>query len=464
MRMRFNRMNRSIALVAVCLLAFQSAPAQSPAAPPPSAQQFAAKADEYMSAAARVNHFSGSVLVARDGQPLFSKGYGMANYELGVPNTPQTVFRLGSLTKQFTASAILMLQERGKLSTGDAICKHLGDCPEAWRPITIRNLLLHTSGIPDYTDLPDHGKTISLPVTHASLIARFKDKPLEFAPGEKYKYSNSGYYLLGVMIERLSGKTYADFLQENIFKPLGMTSTGYDSSSRIIKNRAAGYITLQSGSLANAPYIDMSIPYAAGALYSTVEDLLRWDQALYTEKLLPRKSLDEMFTPSEGEFGYGLANRKKFGRQALQAGGRINGFNAYISRYPADRLVVIALSNNVTLSTPQIADDIAAIVYGAPYKIPEEPQAVVLDAKALEKYVGQYQLATGVVITLTVEDGKLMRQAGVQPKVELLAESETEFFVKGAEWRIKFLTDAQGRVTGYLARRGGTELRATKIK
>ncbi|MCA1625369.1 MAG: serine hydrolase [Acidobacteria bacterium] len=463
MRMIFNHLNRFVTIVALCLLVFQSASAQNPSASPQSAQQIAAKVDEYMNAAVRVYRFSGSILVARDSQTIMSKGYGMANYELHVPNTPQTVFRLGSNTKSFTATAIMMLQERGKFNVNDSICKYLSDCPAAWQPITIRNLLTHTSGIPNYTALPDFGKTMSLPVTHASLINRFKDKPPEFAPGEKYNYSNSGYYLLGVIIERASGKSYADFLQENIFAPLGMTQTGYDNSSRVIKNRAAGYVA-QGDSFANASYIDMTIPFAAGALYSSVEDLLRFDKALNTEKLLSRKSLDEMFTPLKNEYGYGWEIRKQLERQLIEHGGSINGFQSSLSRFPADRETVIVLSNNGSLSTRGIAQDLAAIVFGAPYKIPQERKAIALDAKTLEKYVGQFQPASGSILTVTLENGKLMRQVGAQPRVELFAESETEFFLKGTDVQITFVKDAQGRVTGQLVRRNGRETLVPKIK
>ena len=183
-----------------------------------------------MNAAMRINRFSGAVLLARDGQPIVSRGYGMANIEHGVPNTPQTVFRLGSVTKQFTAMAVVMLQERGKLSVNDPICKYLADCPPAWQPITIKNLLTHTAGIPNYTEFPDFVKTAAVDTTPAELTSRFRDKPLQFALGEKYAYSNSGYYLLGTIIERASGKAYADFLQENIFAPLGMKAYGIRQS------------------------------------------------------------------------------------------------------------------------------------------------------------------------------------------------------------------------------------------
>jgi len=370
MPINFNRMNRFVALVVLCLLFIQLASAQIFAAPQLT-QQIVVKAEEYMNAAVRVNRFSGSILVARDGKPLISRGYGMANLELDVPNKPQTVFRLGSLTKQFTAMAIMILQERGKLHTNDPICNYLSDCPAAWQSITIRNLLTHTSGIPDYTSLPNFVQTMQLPSTHANLVDRFKHMPLEFTPGEKFKYTNSGYYLLGMIIEQTSGKSYADFLQKNIFAPLSMTHTGYDQPARLIKHRAGGY-ELQDNSIINASYIDISIPFAAGALYSTTEDLLLWDQALYTEKLVSRKILPEIFTPFKDGYGYGWGITKQFDRQRIGHDGGINGFSSSIIRFPSDHVTAIVLSNNQNAPSGEIASSLAAIIFGAPYKMPQE--------------------------------------------------------------------------------------------
>ncbi len=290
-------MSRVVALVALCLLIGPSASAQTAVSTLPSAKKVAANAEEYMNAAHKLGHFSGSVLIARDGRPIISKGFGMANYELSVPNTPQTVFRIGSITKQFTAMAILMLQEQGKLNTSDSICKLLHNCPSTWQPITIRHLLTNTSGITSYTDLPNFREKFSIrSLTHAELVDLFRDKPLEFTPGQKFAYSNSGYYLLGLIIEKASGKPYAEFLRDNIFVPLGMKNSGYDDLHTLLSNRANGY-EWAGKSFTNARFIHMAIPYSAGALYSTTEDLLLWDKALYTEKLVSRKSLDEMFTP-----------------------------------------------------------------------------------------------------------------------------------------------------------------------
>lgn len=387
MRISFIRINRFVTLAALCLFSVQLALAQNRTAP--SAQQIAAKVDEYLNAAVKFNHFSGSVLVARDGQPVISKGYGMANYELNVPNTPQTVFRIGSITKQFTAMTIMMLQERGKLNVNDPICIHLENCPAAWQPVTLRHLLTNTSGIPSYTELPDFDK-IS---TRAELLDLFRDKPLEFTPGEKFAYSNSGYYLLGLIIEKASGKPYAEFLRDNIFVPLGMKNSGYDDSQTLLPNRANGY-EWEGKSFINARYINMATPYSAGALYSTTEDLLLWDKALYTEKLVSRKSLDEMFAPFrelvrdgwEGyAYAYGWMIGKQSGRQVSRHDGGIRGFSTDIIRFPSERVTVIVLSNNQDVVPYKLANDLSAIAFGAPYKLPVLPVSEVLAATIAQK-------------------------------------------------------------------------------
>lgn len=462
MSKKFNTVNQFVALVALGLLFVAQAAAQNAASP--SAQEITKKIDEYMNAAVKVDNFSGSILVARDGQPIVSKGYGMANVELDVPNQPQTVFRLGSVTKQFTTMAIMMLQERGKLNANDAACKYLENCPAAWQPITIKNLMTHTAGVPNYTSFPDFAKTAVLPMTNNQMIALFRDKPLDFAVGEKYAYSNSGYFLLGAIIERASGKSYADFLQENIFTPLGMKNTGYDSSTRIIKNRATGYAR-QGGETVNAAYMDMTIPGAAGALYSTTGDLLLWDQALYTEKLVSRKTLDEIFTPFKDGYGYGWGIGKRFDRQEISHGGGIYGFATDISRFPNDKVTVIVLSNIQGAPAGRISNDLSAIVFGAEYKIPKERAEIAVDQKILERYVGNYELAAPkVVIGFTLENGRLFGQLGGQSKFALSAESETVFFSKDAPVQITFTRDASGATTGMTFSQGGANIPAQKIK
>lgn len=461
MRINFNPVNRFIILVALCLLVFQSAPAQNAAVP--STRQITAKVDEYMKSAVEVERFSGSILVARDGKALVSKSYGMANVELDVPNMPNTVFRLASLTKQFTATAVMMLQERGKLNVNDPFCKYLTDCPAAWQPITIRQLLTMTSGIPGVT-ATELGPLRGLPVPWDQWLEATKKKPLDFIPGENFKYANSGYTLLGFIIERVSGKSYGEFLQENIFTPLRMKQTGYEDPLRIIKNRATGYRQLPGDPVTNVPYLEMIGLYAAGGIYSTTEDLLLWDNALYTDKLLSRKSRDEMFKPFKemlpGKgYAYGWWTSVKFGRQEIAHGGNLAGFITYIARFPADRVTVIVLSNNGRGSSGKISNVLSAIVFGAPYEIPKERQAVAVASSVLDKYVGQYQVQLPPTsYTITNENGKLIVLESGFPKAEMFAESETDFFLKTGDIQFKFVKDANGVVTGFIAHQGDSTL------
>jgi CubicO group peptidase (beta-lactamase class C family) len=460
---KFKNVNYAVALIALSLFFTAYVPAQTASAAQDG--EFAKKAGEYLDAAMRVNGFSGTVLVARNGQPVLNQGYGMANVELGVPNTPQTVFRLGSITKQFTGTAIAILQERGKLSVGDSVCKYFENCPAAWKPVTVKHLLTHTSGIPNYTSFPDFAKTAVLPMANEGMYELVRDKPLEFAPGEKFAYSNSAYFLLGTIIERVSGKSYEDFLQENIFQPLGMKRTGYDSSLRIIKNRANGY-QRQNGEVVNAAYMDMTVPGAAGALYSSTEDMLIWDQALYTEKLAPRKVIDETFTPLTGETGYayGWSIGKRFERRTIGHGGGIYGFATQITRFPDERLTFIVLSNVQGAPAGRIANDLTAIWFGQPYEIPKERTEITLAPAVLEKYAGQYKLGPNLLLDILHEDGKLYVRIAGQPKIGLAAESETVFFSRDVNATITFVMDESGKVTGLKLNQGGGDNPAEKIK
>lgn len=374
-----------VTLVVLCLFLVRSVSAQNTLSSSPSERQIAEKVNEYMNAAVKIDQFSGSVLVSRDGKPIVSKGYGMANYELNVPNTPQTVFRVAAITKQFTAMAVMLLQERGKLNTDEQICKYLENCPAHWQPVTIRHLLTDTSGIPNYTNSPSFWDKIpNQPLTSAEVVNLFRDRPLDFTPGEKVAYSNSDYYLLGLIIEKASRKPYAEFLRDNIFTPLGMKNSGYDDSLTLVPNRASGY-NWTGKSFVNARYRNLTIFHSAGALYSTTEDLLLWDKALYTEKLISRKSLDEIFKPSaltlsdrayaNFSYKYGWYIGKRHDRQVAEHGGLINGFSANILRFPTERVTIIFLRNsrNNQYGVPEVVkmgEDLSAIVFGAPYNLP----------------------------------------------------------------------------------------------
>jgi CubicO group peptidase (beta-lactamase class C family) len=427
------------------------------------AQGIASKVDEYLAARMRSNHFSGSVLIAQHGKIVVAKGYGMADIEQKVPNMAETKFRLGSVTKQFTAMAILELEERGKLRVQDPICKYVSDCPKNWQTITIFNLLTHTSGIPNFTKLPDYEKSMAQPTTVPELLARFEGKPLDFPPGSQFNYSNSGYEVLGAILEKVSGESYQAFLKKNIFDILGMLDSGYDNDSHTIMNRAQGY-TFSSDGLMKAPYIDMSIPFSAGGLYSTVLDLYKWDRALYTEKLVSKKSLGEMFTPFKGDYGFGWVITKEFDRKQMDHGGGINGFSACIRRFPDDDAAVIVLSNVDTASSGEISHDLAAILFGEKYDLPKEHHAIKLNPSIYAAYIGKYKLGPNFIITVTREGNKLMTQATGQTKVEIFPEARTRFFLKVVDAQIDFVKDRRGKVTGLILHQGGSDISAKKIQ
>jgi CubicO group peptidase (beta-lactamase class C family) len=428
------------------------------------AQDLTSKFDGYLNTITRLSNFSGSVLVARDGKVVFSKGYGMANLEFEIPNRSQTKFRLGSITKQFTAAAILILQERGKLSVQNPVCNYVDGCPASWSEITIHHLLTHTSGIPNYTNFPDWQKTMMIPVTIDSLIGRFKDKPLEFKPGTKMSYGNSGYVTLGYIIEKVAGESYESFLQKNIFGPLQMTNTGYDTHDKILKNRATGY-AMVDGKTVNSPYLDMTVPYAAGALYSTVEDLFIWNEALFNDKLLSAKSREAMMTPFQNNYAYGLAVDQQFKRKIVMHGGGINGFLTVLARFPEEKVTIVVLRNDdYGLPGPErIWKDLAAIIFGEKYEIPRGKVVVKVDPKIYDAYAGEYQVGPSLILKVTRESDKLMGGPVGQPQVELIPESETEFFVREVNAQVTFVKDEKGQVT-HLILNWGADREGKKIK
>lgn len=326
-------------LVAACAPAASPSPTATPVAPvttsPPS---IAAQIDDLLG-----SRLNGSALAARDGKIVYSAGLGLADAAAGIATTPQTRFRLGSITKQFTAMAILILEARGKVDADDPACDYLDACPAGWEAITIRHLVAHQSGIADYTEQPAWEPT--QPTTPAEIISSVAGLPLNWTPGTQFGYSNSGYVLLGMVIERASGQPYETFLAENIFKPLGMDDSGYDHDG---SGLAVGY----SSEFTPASPIDMTQPFAAGGLYSTVLDMQRWDEALYGDNLVPRPFLDRFFAPiatttdqSGMAYAYGVYVGRERDLNLASHDGGINGFTAYYARYPDEHLSVVLLTN-----------------------------------------------------------------------------------------------------------------------
>lgn len=385
--------------------------------------------------------FMGTVLVAKDGKTLIDQGYGSADLEWNIPNSPATKLRLGSLTKQFTAASILLLQERGKLSIDDPVSKYMPDAPAAWSKITIYNVLTHTSGIPNFTGFPDYRASEWKDTTPTELVARFRDKPLDFEPGTKFNYSNSGYVLLGYLIEKISGQTYADFLQQNIFTPLGMTSTGIDSNAAILPQRAQGYRRTPRG-IEHDGYISMTIPFSAGAIYSTTGDLLKWEQGLFGGKVLKPESLAKMTTPFKMDYGFGLSIRTKDGHKIISHNGGIEGFNTAMSYYPDDKVTVIVLGNLTGGAPDMIASSLGKVALGQTVVLPSERTAVPVPPEVLAQYVGTYRMIDAPIDNvIALKDGHLTSKLANQPALDLFAESETKFFLKVVDAQVEFFRD-----------------------
>lgn len=424
------------------------------------AQDFTAKAGAYVDSWARDGHFSGTVLVAKDGKPLLRKGWGMANREWNIPNAPDTRFRLGSITKQFTAAAILKLAEEGKLTLQDPVGKYYTDAPATWEKITIHHLLNHTSGIVSYTGLPGFFQKESMTARKpAEIVKLTQDKPLEFEPGSKMKYNNTGYILLGYVIEKVSGMPYDEYLKKNLFEPLGLKDTGYDWNQAIIARRASGY--LPDGK--NAPYLDMSLPYAAGSLYSTVDDLAAWAAALESGKVVSKENYTKMTTPYLNNYGYGLVMEKIENHGVVGHGGGINGFNTMLLRASSDGLTVAVLANQNTPAADRIGKDLVALYLGKDVKPRPVLTEVKLPAQKLDSVAGQYELRPGFVLKVWREGEQLMTQATGQGKLPIQASAEDQFYSTLVDARITFQRGPDGKVTQLTLHQGGREMVGKRI-
>jgi CubicO group peptidase (beta-lactamase class C family) len=552
------------------------------------AQDRARQIDELISLYHKYKQFNGSALVAEDGKVIYKKGFGLANMEWNIPNEPDTKFRLGSITKQFTAALVLQLVQQGKIKLDGKVSDYLADYrKDTGGRMTIHHLLSHTSGVPNYTAQPGFFANVSRnPFKVDDFVKQYASGDLEFEPGSKFNYSNSGYFLLGDIIEKVTGKTYEQVLKENILDPLGMKNTGYDHYGTVLSKRAAGYIRTQNR-YENAAYLDMTVPYAAGSLYSTVEDLFLWDQALYGEKILSAASKELMFKPNLENYGYGFGIRKaslgpnKIAVPVIEHNGGINGFSTTILRLVGDKRLIVLLDNT---SQGRYLDGMALaitnILYNQPYEVPKQsiadtllptalkdvaaalkqyrelkatrnseydfreaelntlgyqllqmkkvaeaieifklnveayPQAAntydslgeaylahgdkelaitnykkslelnpqkagatrVLasltgtqqptnpDSKLYQSYVGEYELAPNFIISITVEDGKLMGAPTVQSKAELYPTSATEFFLKVVDAQVTFVKTEQGEVTQLILHQNGRNMPAKKIR
>ena len=422
------------------------------------------KIDDYIKAQMALQKIPGlSIAVVRNGEIVKAKGYGLANVELNVPAKPETVYQSGSMGKQFTATAVMMLVEEGKMGLDDKINKYFPDSPESWSNITVRNLLTHTAGTTDYPKDFDFRRDY----TEDELLKKAQAIPLAFEPGERWSYSNVGYVTLGILISKVTGTFYGEFLRERIFKPLGMTTARIISEADIVPNRAAGY-RMPKGELKNQEWVSPSMNTTAdGSLYLTVLDVAKWDAALYTEKLLKKSSLDQMWTPVKlnngvtRPYGFGWAFNDVGGHKIIEHGGAWQGFTSHIARYIKEKFTVVVLTNRAGANPGNIAHGIAGL-YNSELA-PVAHKEVQLDPRSLDQYVGQYELGPGYVLNITRSADYLWLQSTGQPRVQLFPETQTKFFLKVVDAQVTFVKDASGKVTHLILHQGG-DREAIRIK
>jgi len=409
-----------------------------------------------------------AALVAKGGEVLYLDAAGMADLELGVPLAPDMVFEIGSITKQFTAASIMLLAEEGKLSVSDPITRHLTDYPSYGDSITIENLLTHTSGIVSYTGIPGYMETeIRKDLTVGELIDVFKDLPVEFAPGDRYSYSNSGYIVLGAIVEAASGMPYEDFVRERIFKPLGMEHSYYGCGRCLIPHRASGYDAGEDG-YANQRYLSFTQPYAAGSLMMTVEDLYRWSRALFGGKVVSAASLERMTTPfvlnagDTSNYGYGLGIADIRGHRAIRHSGGIFGFVTDAAYLPEEDVFVAVFSNNTAgdVDPSMVTSKLAAIAVGDPFPTFTE---VALEENVMQRYVGVYQIDENAQRSVTIRDGVLYTQRSGGSWIRAYPASERQFFYKTSLSYFEFVVE-DGKVTAMLMHQGGSDEAEKAIK
>ncbi|MDP4223531.1 MAG: serine hydrolase [Bacteroidota bacterium] len=547
---------RQICITAMVILLYLCAEAQSP-----SPKSITSEFDKLLSAQFKPGETGCAALVAIKGEIVYKKAFGMANLELNVPMQPDMVFRVGSITKQFTAIAILQLMEQGKLSLQDDITKFIPDYPTQAYKITIEHLLTHTSGIKSYTNVPEFQTYAKEDFKPAEVIDKFKNLPMEFAPGTKWNYNNSGYFLLGYIIEKASGKSYREYIEQNLFEPAGMTSSLYGSDTKIVKNRAYGYEP-NGDRPSNAEYVSMLLPYSAGAIMTTVGDLYRWNRALLSYKLVKKETLEKAFTEyklSNGKgtgYGYGWMLRRIQGSPTIEHSGAINGFLCNAIYLPDEDVFVAVFSNNTGKSPDAVSVKMAALAISKPMgyteiTVPENILAqytgvyedengsqrmitreggqlysqrsggqkykirpfandrfffdetfttitfnrnasgnvieavtddrgtrvtwtktnkplpvhneIKLSPEILSRYVGDYELTPGFVLSVTVEGDRIFTQATGQSKVEIYPESETNFFLKVVDASLDFVASDSGRYDKVILHQGGRDMEGKRV-
>jgi len=430
--------------------------------------QVKSRLEAYLKPFVETGNFTGAVLIARKGRILFRHAYGLANYELQIANSPAIRFHIASVSKPFTAIAILQLEERGRLSVSDPVARFLPDFPNGDK-IKLEHLLTHTSGIPNVNDLPDYDTFARSPHTVEQLVAKFASLPLDFQPGSDYHYSNSNYNLLALILEKVTGESYGDYVRKHILEPAGMKNSGHDGEAlRLIPLAASGYEPAGTNSYEKAPYLDWSNKTGNGSLYSTVDDLYHFDRALNTDVLVKGPTRQKYFVEGRGN-RFGWFQRKRSGHRVMSSNGRSPGFTALLDRYPDDDVTVIVLSNSyATVSQDPIGPALAAIVFGEQPEKPPVFTAAKVPEATLNSYAGQYQYGPDYFVpnakfTLTVEGGALLMELG-SFRTPLSPLSSTEFLERNFLGRVVFTVGAGRKVEGLTYKYSGKDFVARRLK
>lgn len=426
------------------------------------AQAIPEKLDTLIAAYHKQGAFNGSVLVAQKGAILLEKGVGYKNRTAGTLNDANSIFQIGSVTKQFTSAIILQLQEKKKLSVQDKLSKYIPGYPHG-DEISIFNLLTHTAGVYNYTEnaafMTQH---MTAPIARDSLLAVFSNHPLGFSPGEKFSYSNSGYILLGVIIEKVTGKSYFRVVREQIFQPLHMEHSGFDFAALKSADKATGYTSPVMDQ--PAPTVDSSVSFSAGALYTTLGDLYKWDRALSGGRVMSQASLEMAFTPFKSKYGFGWAIDSLYGERVVEHGGSIPGFTSEITRIPATATCIILLDNHQSAVLGKIAGDINAVLNNKPYELPKEKKEITVDTTILRQYAGEYELAPGFKIIIALKDGKLTATPTGQGTAALFAERDNLFFLKVVDAEVEFVKGSDGKIEKMVLYQNGQQIPGKKVR
>jgi len=431
------------------------------------AQPLAKRLDSLATFYSTTFDFNGSILVSKGNQVLISKGYGYQDKEKNKRNSPESIFLIGSITKQFTAEVVLMLAKEGKLSVDDKLSKYFPDY-QYGDSITIQHLLTHTSGIFDYTRDEGWEKgNLEAPISDKELFALFRNKPLNFAPGTKWSYSNTGYKLLGLIIGKVTGKTYYENVRQRIFQPLGMTHSGFDFTHLADPQKTTGYYGMRHDSFLVSIVVDSTQTNSAGAIYSTTGDMLKWHRALQSYQLLPKAWQDKAFTPYKHGYGYGWENDSLCGKHVLAHSGHIHGYNSNFYHLPDEDVCVVVLTNFMRTGADPIAyaADIVRAMYDKDYVIPAPRTEVQVEEPIKKRYAGVYMMDedTSVSFTFRMKDKYLYLRVTGQPEVKLLPQSDTLFFTKVTDAQMEFKKNAQGTYNMYL-HQNGEVMEAKKVR